>query len=73
MSEQTEHLIRTALLAVVFLALGAARLLGLLPPDLSAEATGMLAVLGPGLLDSVRHLFKVKKRLRAESSSGNGA
>lgn len=74
MSEQTEHLVRTALIAVVFLALGAAWALGFLPPEVSAEATGMLVVLGPGLLDSFRHLFKVKKRMRdAESSPDNGA
>jgi hypothetical protein len=66
MNEHTEQIVRTIVIAVLFLALGAAWIWGMLPEGTAERAEGMLLLLAPALLDALR-VFGRQRKVRHES------
>lgn len=69
MTTQTEHIIRTGLILVLTLAVGAAWIWAPLDPEMQARLEGVLLLLGPALLDSLN----VARRQRVSATSATPA
>jgi len=70
--EDLEHLIRTAIIAVLFLAIGAGWVWAPVSDEVKATMFGMLVVLGPGLLDSLGLAQRQTKSRKERVGDGDG-